>query len=206
MSTTLKIEGLLFDMGGVVIEIDFERALQTWKQWTLLPIEEMRRRFKIDEAYEKLERGEIEAPEYFSHLRNVLKIEASDSEIAVGWNAIFLDEIVETLNYIQAVKDYLPCFALTNSNSTHQAFWMSNYPRIVNSFHEIFVSSELGLRKPDREAFEAIANATGISLNSMLFFDDTEENIKGAKALGMHAVHVKGHWDVEKALVSIGAL
>lgn len=206
MPTPRNIEGLLFDLGGVVIEIDFERALQAWNQWTLLSIEEMRDRFKMDEAYERHERGEVEAAEYFTHLRKALQLEASDADIASGWNAIFLNEIEETVNYIRAVNNDLPCFAFTNSNPTHQISWMSNFPRVVESFHQIFVSSELGLRKPEREAFEAIADATGIGLEAILFFDDTEENVKGAQAIGMHAVHVRGHVDVKRALSGIGAL
>jgi putative hydrolase of the HAD superfamily len=206
MTISQKIEGLLFDLGGVVFEIDFEQALQTWKQWTALPIETLRLRFKMDEAYEKHERGEIDAPEYFSHLRRVLELDAQDSEIAIGWNAIYLDEISETVNYILAVKEQMPCFAFTNSNPTHQAFWTTNYQRVVDSFHQVFVSSELGLRKPEREAFEAIAETTGINLNAMLFFDDTEENVKGAEELGMQAILVKNHFDVKQALANIGAL
>ena len=84
MPTPRNIEGLLFDLGGVLIEIDFERALRAWNQWTLLSIEELRQRFKMDEAYEKHERGEIEAPEYFTHLRKMLELEANDSEIILG--------------------------------------------------------------------------------------------------------------------------
>ena len=206
MSKPRNIEGLLFDLGGVVIEINFERAFQVWKRWTLLSIEEMRHRFKMDEEYEQHERGEIEASAYFSHLRNILELEASDSAIASGWNAIFLNEIVETVNYIQAVKNKFPCFAFTNSNPTHQISWMSAFPRVVESFEQIFVSSELGLRKPEREAFEAIANATGVGLDAMLFFDDSLENINGAQTAGMPAIHVKGHLDVKQALSEIGAL
>lgn len=201
-----KIAGLLFDMGGIVFEIDFERALQTWSRWTSLPMAEIQHRFKMDEAYEKHERGEIGASEYFSHLRNTLELDASDSEIAMSWNAIYQEEITETVNYILAAKEKLPCFAFTNSNPTHQAFWMAAYPKVVESFHQVFVSSELGLRKPDREAFVAISDATGISLDTMLFFDDTLENVIGARAAGMPAVHVKTHLDVKKALAGIGAL
>ncbi len=206
MSPSQNIEGLLFDLGGVVIGIDFERALQAWNQWTLLSIEEMRDRFKMDEVYERHERGEVEASEYFAHLRKVLDLEASDADIALGWNAIFLSEITETVNYIRAVNNNLPCFAFTNSNPTHQNSWMSAFPRVVESFQQIFVSSELGLRKPDREAFESISDVTGIGLSATLFFDDTEENVKGAQAIGMNAVHVKGHIDVKLALSKIGAL
>ena len=193
-------------MGGVVFEIDFERALQTWCNWTSLPIEEIQHRFEMDKAYERHERGEIGASEYFAHIRNVLELEASDSEIALGWNAIYLEEIAETVNYILAVKEKIPCFAFTNSNPTHQVFWMAAYPRAIESFHQIFVSSDLGLRKPEREAFDAIADTTGISLDKMLFFDDTEENVNGARVAGMQAIHVKAHSDVKKALVDIGAL
>lgn len=201
-----NIAGLLFDMDGVVFEIDFERALQTWSDWTSLPIEEIYHRFEMDEAYEQHERGEIGASEYFAHLRNVLELDANDSEIALGWNAIYLEEITETVNYILAVKEKLPCFAFTNSNPTHQAYWTIAYPRAVESFHQIFVSSELGLRKPDREAFEAISDTTGICLDKMLFFDDTEENVNGARAAGMQAIHVTAHSDVKNALADIGAL
>ena len=206
MPTPRNIEGLLFDLGGVLIEIDFERALRAWNQWTLLSIEELRQRFKMDEAYEKHERGEIEAPEYFTHLRKMLELEANDSEIILGWNAIFLSEIVETVDQVRAAKEKLPCFAFTNSNPTHQDFWMSAYPGVVESFHQIFVSSELRLRKPEPEAFEAIADSMNISLDAILFFDDSEENIRGAQAVGMHAIHVKEHTDVKQALAELGAL
>ena len=206
MSGSQKVEGLLFDMGGVLFNIDFNLAFQTWKQWTLLPVEELRSRFKMDEPYKKHERGEIGASQYFHHLRNVLELQATDSEIALGWNAIYRDEIDETLNYISKVKSQLPCFAFTNSNPTHQDFWVNKYPRVIKSLDKIFVSSELGLRKPERESFEAISDATGISLGAMLFFDDTKENVIGAEMSGMRAVYVRDHADVRHALVEIGAL
>jgi len=160
----------------------------------------------MDAAYEQHERGEIAASDYFRHLRNSLKLEASDSEIASGWNAILIDEITETVNHIQAVKNEIPCFMFSNTNPTHQTSWMSAFPRVVESFHKIFVSSELGLRKPEPEAFSAIAEATGIRLDTFLFFDDTEENVKAARAVGMPAIHVTDHNDVKQALLEIGAL
>ncbi|MEX1215722.1 HAD-IA family hydrolase [Saccharospirillum sp.] len=206
MSRSQKVEGLLFDLGGVLLNIDFNLAFQTWKKWTLLPVEELQSRFKMDEAYEKHERGEIEASQYFDHLRGVLELEATDSDIALGWNAIFVDEIEETLNYISKVRRELPCFAFTNSNRAHQSYWYNKYPRVVNSFDKIFVSSDLGFRKPERRSFEAISNATGISLGAMLFFDDMEENVSGARESGMRAVCVKNHTDVKHALVEIGVI
>jgi putative hydrolase of the HAD superfamily len=103
-------------------------------------------------------------------------------------------------------RNRLPCFAFTNSNPTHQAEWETVFPQVVASFDRVFVSSELGLRKPDYAAFDAIAQATGIALSSMLFFDDTLDNITGALNAGLQAIHVRTPMDVKRALVAIGVL
>jgi len=160
----------------------------------------------VDAAYEKHERGEIGSSEYFEHLRNVLELRSSDEDIAVGWNAIIVGEITESLNYILSVNEQWPCFAFTNSNPTHQAAWMAAYPGVVAAFRRVFVSSELGLRKPERAAFAAVVEDIGVSSSATLFFDDTLENVKGAKATGLQAVHVRASADIKKALVGIGAL
>lgn len=206
MPTPHDIEGLLFDMGGVVIDVDFDRALRRWSGHSPLPIEEIRRRFTEDAAYRQHERGEIEAAEYFAHLRDVLELVGTDEDIALGWNAIYVGEIRETVNDILAVRDRLPCYALTNTNPTHQVAWMARFPRVVAAFHRVFVSSELGMRKPERAAFHAVADATGISPAALLFFDDAMENIEGARAAGLQAVLVRAPSDVRRALVGIGVL
>lgn len=206
MPTPHNIEGLLFDMGGVVIDVDFDRVFRRWTKQSPLPIEEIRRRFAQDAAYQQHERGEIDAAEYFAHLRDVLKLEGTDEDIALGWNAIYVGEITETLNDILAARDRLRCFALTNTNPTHQVAWMALFPRVVAAFHRVFVSSELGLRKPERAAFQAVADATGISPAAMLFFDDSIRNVEGARAAGLQAVLVRAPSDVRRALIGIGVL
>ncbi|MGI9292668.1 MAG: HAD-IA family hydrolase [Pseudomonadales bacterium] len=200
------VQALLFDMGGVVFEIDFDRAFHDWEQHSRLSLNEMRHRFHIDEAYRQHERGEIGADVYFAHLRNVLEIDASDEDIAVGWNAIYGAEITATLNDILSVRDKLLCFAFTNTNPTHQITWTATYPRVVAAFERVFVSSELGLRKPERAAFDAIVEATGISAPSFLFFDDLIENVEGARMAGLQSIHVQTPSDVKQALVDIGLL
>jgi len=206
VSAQHNVEGLIFDLGGVVIDVDFDQALHIWAEYSRLPIEELRARFKMDVEYECHERGELKQSEYFKHLRELLELEANDADITSGWNSIFVGEITETVNDILSVRSRLPCFAFSNSNPTHQIAWMADYPRAVSSFHQIFVSSELGHRKPERAAFDAIAVATGISLAAMLFFDDTIENVMGARAAGLAAVHVKTPSDIRRALIEIGLL
>jgi putative hydrolase of the HAD superfamily len=64
----------------------------------------------------------------------------------------------------------------------------------------VFVSNELGKRKPAPEAFHAVAQAMDVPPERIVFFDDTLANVEGALAVGMHAVHVRTVADVADAL------
>ena len=206
MAPPTNVSALLFDLGGVIIDIDFSRAIRRWSEFSRLSFAELENLFSMDDAFQRHERGEIECREYFAHLRDLLELEASDDEIEQGWNAIFVDQIEATVEYIAAVRDHLPCYAFTNSNATHQGYWTERFAPAIGVFEEVFVSSEMGLRKPERAAFAAISAATGKRLEEILFFDDNEENVTGARLAGMQAVHVSSHMDVEQALADIGVL
>ncbi len=84
---------------------------------------------------------------------------------------------------------------------THQQIWAKDYGETLNLFGKVFVSSEMGKRKPEPEAFKQIATEIDVSLNKILFFDDIVENIEGAQAVGMQAALVRSIDDVENRLV-----
>ena len=195
-----KVQALLFDLGGVVIEIDFERGFVACQSISALSLDEIRQAFAFDAPYKRHERGEIAAAEYFSHLRAVLKLEGSDARIAECWNAIFVREIPKTLELIRSARAVVPCYAFTNTNATHQGAWSALVPQVLTSFDRIFASHEIGLRKPEKQAFDHIAAAIGVPLPSILFFDDLLENVEGAAAAGLKTVHVRSPGDVRDAL------
>jgi putative hydrolase of the HAD superfamily len=101
------------------------------------------------------------------------------------------------------VKEKLPIYAFTNSNSTHQLVWSKKFGHVLNLFRDVFVSSEMGKRKPESAAFKTISREIGVKPEYILFFDDSLENIAGAKKIGMHAVHVKSPDDIEISLKEI---
>ena len=57
---------------------------------------------------------------------------------------------------LAAATERLPLYALTNSNPTHQAVWATRYACERSVFRSIFVSSALGVRKPDPNAFSEV--------------------------------------------------
>lgn len=198
----MPIKALLFDLGGVLINIDVARTLRAWAAFSPLSFVELNAAFQQDLAYQQYETGEISAAHYFEHLRVSLKLDATDEQIADGWNALLLDEITETADAIRAARAQLPlpCYVFTNTNPTHQALWRVKYAQLLGLFERVFVSSEIGLRKPHRVAFDFVAREIGVPAKSILFFDDLADNVAGAAAAGFSIVHVRGPADVQNAL------
>ena len=199
-----KPQALLFDLGGVLVDIDFDRALAAWSPYSSLSVQNMKREFGFDLQYQRHERGEITACEYFDHLASVLKLTATRAQIDSGWNSIFVGEFAETRTMIESMRGVLPCYALTNTNASHMATWSAFLPGLVHSFDRIFASHQMGLRKPERAAFEHISKVTGISAGSIIFFDDLLENVQAASEAGLQAVHVRSPEDVRNALRALG--
>ncbi len=187
-----------------MIDIDFDRVLHALLPISTLTFAELKEAFRFDEAYQRHERGELSASDYFAHLATVLELSSDPALVAESWNAVFVGEVTDTLAMIAAARADFRCFALTNTNAAHQAAWVSRFPRVVGSFDGIFCSHEIGVRKPDRAAFEYVSRRTGVPLDAIVFFDDLLENVASARAAGLRAVHVRGPDDVRLAFRTLG--
>jgi putative hydrolase of the HAD superfamily len=102
-----RVDALLFDFGGVIVDIDFGRAVAAWAQAGQVAPNSLASRFSFDAHYEAHERGEIDGEQYFAALRDSLGLTLPNEELLGGWNAIFLDPmpgIERLLNLETAVR------------------------------------------------------------------------------------------------------
>ncbi len=194
------VSALLFDLGGVIMGLDWDRAFARWAQVSGERAEVLRGRYAFDEAYERHERGEIGEAQYYAALRDSLGIDIGDDAFRAGWGAIFTQPIEENVALLRRIEGRVPLYAFSNSNAAHQRVWSKQFEEALTPFRRVFVSSDLGVRKPDRESFERISREIGVTPGEILFFDDTLENVEGARRAGLQAVHVKGPQDVRDAL------
>ena len=197
-------EALLFDLGRVLIDIDFNRAIAAWAPYSALPPDVLHACFKQDLQYDRHERGEISAQQYFDHLATTLQLDATTEQIEAGWNAIFVGEITPTRQWVESLKGVLPCHAFTNTNASHMACWSQAFPRVVSALDRIFASHQLGLRKPERAAFDRVCSLIGKDAGSILFFDDLIDNVQAAQDAGLQAVWVRSPDDVAAAFQALG--
>ncbi|TAN54220.1 MAG: HAD family phosphatase [Betaproteobacteria bacterium] len=193
-------DALLFDLGGVLLEIDFTRAFAAWAAAAGVPAEALALRFSFDSAYAAHERGEISAREYFASLRHALGIELSDAQFLAGWNAIIVDEIPGVRALLATAARRWTLHLFSNTGEAHRNLWAPRYRSLLHPFSRRFLSCEIGLRKPDPAAFAHVARAIGLAPQRIAFFDDTAENVAGARAAGLRAFHVRAPRDVAAAL------
>jgi putative hydrolase of the HAD superfamily len=195
-----SVRALLFDLGGVVLDVDFDRVMRAWAAAAGCEPAVIRGRFSFDEAYEQHERGELDAAGYFASLRGSTGLRLSDADFTAGWNDLYVGVIPEMRAVLAAAAQRFALHAFTNSNPTHQREWSTRFAAELAVFRSVFVSSELGLRKPDPAAFAAVAGKAGFAPSEILFFDDSAENVAGARTAGMRAVLVTSSRDVSDPL------
>ena len=197
-------DALLFDLGRVVIDIDFGKALACWAGHAGRAPADLAAKFVREESYRHHEVGQIEDAAYFQSLRDSLGIGISDAQFLEGWNAIFAGEMPGIAPLLKRAATRVPLYAFSNTNRPHVEHFSKAYAEVLGHFREMFLSSTIGLRKPDAAAYDHVVKAIGLPASRIVFFDDLADNIEGARARGLIAVHVTSSGDVADALAALG--
>jgi FMN phosphatase YigB (HAD superfamily) len=197
-------DALLFDLGRVVLDIDFSRAFACWARHAGCAPEKLVGRLSVGELNHRHERGEISDPAYFAGQCAAMGIALSDGQFLEGWNAIFAGEMPGIAPLLKRAAQRLPLYAFSNTNAAHVEHFSVAYADLLGIFREMFLSNAIGLRKPDAAAYDHVVNAIGVPAARIVFFDDLAANIEGAQARGLTAVHVKSADDVAQALKTLG--
>ena len=197
-------DALLFDLGRVVLDIDFSRAFACWGRHASCAPEKLVGRLSLGELNHRHERGEISDAGYFAGQCAAMGIALSDAQFLEGWNAIFAGEMPGIAPLLARAAKRLPLYAFSNTNNAHVEYFPAVYAGVLGHFREMFLSSSIGLRKPDAEAYDHVVRAIGVPAKRIVFFDDLAENVEGARARGLTAVHVRSPDDVAEALAALG--
>jgi putative hydrolase of the HAD superfamily len=197
-------DALLFDLGRVVLDIDFNRALARWADHAGCEPADIVARFASDENLRQYESGKIGDAAYFDSLRTALGVDLSHAQLVDGWNAIFVDEFPGIAPLLTRAAKRLPLYALSNTNPAHVAHFSKAYADVLSHFRELYLSSTIGLLKPDAATYDHVVKAIGVPASRIVFFDDLIENVEGARAFGLKAVLVNSSGDVADALTALG--
>jgi putative hydrolase of the HAD superfamily len=150
------------------------------------------------------ERGEISDDAFFAHLRDALDIDLTPAQFLEGWNAIFVGEMPGIAELLPRAAARWPLYAFSNTNPAHVAHFSAHHAELLGHFRGVYLSSSIGMRKPDTESFDHVVAEMGVPAERILFFDDLIENIEAARARGLQAVHVTSSTSVAETLKALG--
>lgn len=195
-----KPEALLFDFGNVLVHIDFERVFAHWARAAGASVQQVSSRFTFDEPFKAHEDARLEAAAYWARLRSTLGIDLTDAQFLEGWNAVFIDEVGGIGELLAELAQEYPLYLFSNTNGAHFDAARARFPHLLRHFRSLYLSHELGMRKPSAEAFRHVAALMGCQPEAIAFFDDLAENVDGAKSVGMQAHQVASVAEIHRAL------
>ncbi|MFZ4401589.1 MAG: HAD family hydrolase [Bacteroidales bacterium] len=201
MQKTEKIKNIIFDFGGVILNIDYQRTIQAFNEIGFNDFEKAYSKASQHLLFDRLETGEISAQEFRDGIRKVTGINLNDVVIDFAWNKIILDLPEKRIRLLKELKSKYKTFLLSNTNKIHYDIYSKDLQKYgFQHFNEIFekayFSFELGMRKPNREIFEFVLNEQKLIPDETLFIDDSIQHIETAEKMGIITYHLSSKVDI----------
>ena len=194
---------LLLDLGGVVLGINFRRVFTFWAEAAGVDEAVFYDHWRLDDAYKAQETGDLDFVDYTAHLSKTLRVSMSDAQWREGWNALWTAPYDDVAALFPNLKQRFRLCAYSNTNAEHAKSFLRRYPHIFQHFEKLYLSHEVGCRKPAPESFLSVCKLMQCPPNQVIFLDDTKENIAGAEAAGLTAYLTRSESEVVDTLRSL---
>lgn len=192
--TTTPIRNIIFDYGGVIIDLAMQRTEDAFIQ---LGVQDFHLHFNqlIQSAvFDQFDKGKITEQEFHLQLNLELGTQLSDEQINDAWNAMLGGIPPEKLKLLQDIKRRFRTFLLSNTNIIHLK-QLTKYmvqslgrPNLDPYFEKVYYSFVVGLRKPDAAIFLKVLEENNLLPAETLFIDDSPQHVEGARTVGLHAI------------------
>ena len=189
---------LIFDLGNVIIAIDYHRSLGLIKNQLPEYLHSKVDGFYLTDFHKAYEKGWIDSPTFRNEVRSYFDQDWSDAEVDELWNSLLGKIPHYRLELVKKLRQTHRVGVLSNTNEIHikgvyellkSEFQAESFEPF---FDRIFYSHEMGLAKPDVAIYERMVAELGTTPERVLFFDDLLANVEGARRVGIHSVQVTG--------------
>jgi len=191
-----KIKVFLFDLGGVLLDVDYHKTITAFAQLGVANPSELYNQFGQNQLFDQYEKGEVSSDYFIQQLKPLTNDGVSEAQVIEAWNAMIGDFPIEKLDFITRLSKHHKCFLLSNTNQIHLEKVVVNlkhtpYEKLEDLFVKCFYSHLIGKRKPDVDTFNWVINQMGVKAGETLFIDDSPQHINGAKKAGLQTVYYK---------------
>lgn len=190
-----SIKNLVFDFGGVLIDIDKERCIDAFRNLGFEQAERLIGNYCQQGIFSDLELGRISSEVFCQSVRNDSGRLVSDEQIIQAWNSMLVGIDPAKLGKLLELRQTYRVYLLSNTNIIH---WKSSIPMFTKDGHslndyfdDLFLSFEMHQAKPDKEIFQSVISRAGIMPHETLLIDDSETNCNAVRSLGWQAHRVE---------------
>lgn len=188
------IKNIIFDLGGVILNIDYNLSSEAFKKLGIGNFDEVYSQASQSMLFDKLETGKISAAKFRNQLREISGLDLNDNEIDDAWNKMLLDLPAYRIEILKKAATKYRTFLFSNTNIIHLEAYTKdllkehNIESLNHLFEKAYYSHEMGMRKPNVEAFNEIINQNNLNKEETLFIDDSIQHIEGAKEAGIKTI------------------
>jgi glucose-1-phosphatase len=198
-----NIRHIIFDLGGVLLNIDYNRTGQAFAALGIPDFHQMYSQLRQTPLFDDLEVGRIKKDAFVSALQQAAGIALSEADIIEAWNAMLLDFPLRRLQLLQQLRMHYDLILLSNTNEIHEAAFNSILTQahgfsIGMLFDKVYLSHRIGMRKPDTVVFRHILEENGLNAAHTLFIDDSLPNIEAANTLGIQTIWMEKGMTIEE--------
>ena len=190
-------EAIIFDLGGVIINLDYKKTEEGFKKLFGSDFSEMYSKKSQTDIFNKLEIGEISEIAFVEMLQKSSTKKVFHQEIITAWNAILLDIPKERIELLKKIGKEKRIFLLSNTNEIHK----KAFDKIILDTHQMtgleplfektYFSHLVGMRKPHTEIFDFVVQENKLNPQKTLFIDDSPQHVEGAIKVGLNAYHLE---------------
>ena len=200
---------ILFDLGGVIFHLNYQLTYQAFKKITGLDQDHFFHQLHQPVFFDQYERGEISNTIFLQHFKKNNE-HLKDEDIINAWNAMLIGIPENNLLFIEQLAKNNTLYLLSNTNAIH---WKKVEELLMNAgqlerfytcFNKIFLSFEMGMRKPEHSIYHTCIKKIGISSSELIFIDDNIHNIEAAGQCGLKSLlYPKDNPLLEKTLPTL---
>ncbi|GAC1397109.1 MAG: hypothetical protein NVSMB63_17540 [Sediminibacterium sp.] len=125
-----QIKNILFDLGGVFLNIDFKLTEKAFAELGVTGFSEMFSQHHSNNLFEELETGRISPGEFYEAFRAATQTSLSDQQIRDAWNALLLDFPPQRLDWLEEIRHRYNIYLFSNTNAIHYDHFMDSFSKL----------------------------------------------------------------------------
>lgn len=199
----MSVKLIMFDLGGVLVQIAPEKFLTKVAQATGKSMDSIKPSLEDCKLIEALETGQLNPRKFYEQVKERTGVTWSYEQFVKAWNSIIVDENLETTWVLERLKSRYKLLVLTNTDPIHDTYIRSMWP-VFTAIPNWVASYVVGFRKPDPRIYELALAEADVQPAETVYIDDLAEHIETARHLGIPAIHFIDGLEVERELHALG--